>query len=1056
MVNKLEAQRPLVTVTLLGDWAVVSEDWPIVFTSTKGQALLIYLALTGRPHTRLALASLLWPEKQDKDALANLRQAIYALRRTLPDLVIATRERVGLHPDRSMTIDVQRFERYARDGLAGDVEALCNAADCYRGDLLHGFFVEDAEPFEEWLRGERERLHRTAFQVLQLVTTYFVDQRATRRGIPYAEQLLGLEPWHEEGHYQLMQLLAWSGQTQAALAQYEQCRHVLATELNTQPSAKVETLVDALRQGQIMGAPQPIRYQPTAQDGTIADPVGRAFPTHAPHSTTNLSRAPRQHRDFTAMATEATPDLSIPDAQGSKNVAAGTDPTGVSPPHNLPHHLASLIGRSQEITALCTAIMPSPATRSAGARVTTQRLLTLVGPGGVGKTRLAQQVGSTVLTNFRDGVWFVDLAILPAPSLILQAIADLLAIRDEGALPLLDSLCARLTGKSLLLIWDNCEHLAPGCAALAEELLNHLPQLQILATSRQPLHTFGERLFAVPPLSLPDEQAQMDVATLLDYAGVRLFVERAATVVPGFALTAKNCHAIVEICRWLDGLPLAIELVAARTRVLTVEQIVEQLRNAPTAQLHLGANGRQAASARHRTLRSLIDWSYQLLPHAEQLLLQRMTVFVGSSTYATVLQICAKGATDDVSAVPHEQLIEPWQILDLLDGLVDKSLVVAEQSDTVVRYRLLESIRQYALEKLIAAGDEKRINDRHLQFYVHFAETVAAQFRTMPRATWLARIRAELENVRGALNWAYRSHAAAAGLRISNAMGHYWFTQGLHRESIRWIEQLLAVSDQPLPDQLRLATLSNLGFTYWWVLEDYQKAISLLQEILKLASTLGDQMRIEKTLNDLGGIATRRHDYATARQHLSQSRALSAQSGNQNNYAWSQILLGETAMGEGDEHAATDAFQQAAAVLRRLNARNLLAYPIRRLGQLAQQQGAYQRALTYYRESLLLNYTMTEPEGTCASLVSYARLFVVLGKWQYAIRLCAAVDTAMRVAQLRLPFVERHHYAELCAELQQMVGENEFTAAWAEGAFPLLDSAVAAVQQWEREITLQD
>lgn len=1057
----------MVTLNLLGTFQLLLHEKPIILTSAKAQALLVYLALTRRSHSRLALSALLWPEKSDAEARTNLRQALYAIRRLLPGLLVTSRETIGLAIDKVGEIDAHRFEDQARFGLAGDIDALRRAAQLYQGDFLEGFHVDNAATFEEWMLLTKEQLHKLAFQVLQQITAYYVANQDSSHGLRFAEQWLHLAPWHEEAHYQLMQLLAWSGQRQAALAQFSRCQQLLAHEFGTEPSTKTLDLAHAIQQGQVKSITQPIGYISASRSATTAMPEMAASNATSQSTRVENEVSGTHRREARSSQDRASQHRSLHNSpsqdQSSKSISSHR--LG-----NLPHYLSSFVGRSSELAELHKAILP-PRHRDSryhesanDDEITIQeafspeatggkRLVTLVGPGGVGKTRLALRLAAELQPHFPHGIWFIDLATVRDVASIPQVVADILDIHENPETTLLDTLCTHLANKAMLLLLDNCEHLIKGCAVFVQQLLGATSAIQVITTSREPLYIHEEMRFPIAPLRLPTTTTATEKPTaLLRYEGIRLFVDRATAISPNFALTEQNQAAVITICRMLDGLPLATELVAARTRLLTVEQIAEHLCAEPMAQLRLAAQVRSDRQPRHRTLRSLIEWSYQLLPPAEQLLLQRLTVFVGSFSFAAVEQICV----DDRSRTTAPALITREGILDYLEGLVDKSLVMVEPVGSRMRYRLLEGIHQFALEKLIESGEEAHMRTRHLHFYVQAMEMVEAERTTLPWATWRLQVQAEMENIRSALTWATTSSNVELGLRLTNAVGDYWFTQGYHRESTHWIEQFLAITDETIAPCLRLRALSNLEFTYWWILEEYTKAQQLQQEALRLAQELGDQSQVEKMLNNLGGVAVRTGDYGEARAYLHQSLALSAESGHEINHAWSYILLGETANAEGDYEQAKSYFEEAVRWLRPVNAHNLLAYPVRRLGQLAQRRQDYRNAVDNYRESLQINAEVGQLDGKCASLVSYALLWTELDEFNLAIRLCAVVNSTLHSEQVRLPFFERSPFTEMVKRLETEVGHETFSALWQTGSTMSIADAMDAIETWQRSKRIHD
>jgi predicted ATPase len=361
-------------------------------------------------------------------------------------------------------------------------------------------------------------------------------------------------------------------------------------------------------------------------------------------------------------------ETSLPSASGSY------------PHHNLPLQLNSFVGRGREMAEIETLLAD-------------RRLLTLTGPGGSGKTRLALAVTSEVAEWFGDGVWLVELASLSDPDLLPQAVASVLGVRETPSAPLVDALVAYLEPRNVLLVLDNCEHLIEACASLAEALLRRCPDLRVLATSREALGVAGETLFAVPPLTLPDPHRPSGVEGLPRYEASRLFVERARAVKPDFSLSEENAMAIAQICYRLDGMPLAIELAAARIRVLSVEQISTRLDDS----FRLLTGGGRSMLARQRTLRATMDWSYGLLDPQEKELFRRLAVFAGGFTLGEAEAVCAGEG------------LGRGEVLDLLTSLVDKSLVLVAERDGEARYRLLETVRQYASEKLDRAGEHDAV-----------------------------------------------------------------------------------------------------------------------------------------------------------------------------------------------------------------------------------------------------------------------------------------------------------------------------------------------------------
>ncbi len=449
---------------------------------------------------------------------------------------------------------------------------------------------------------------------------------------------------------------------------------------------------------------------------------------------------------------------------------------------NLPIPLSSFVGREREIAQV-------------GQLLTRSRLVTLMGAGGSGKTRLAIQVATSLMGAFREGVRWVDLSSLTDEGLISHSVAQALGVRELTGEPLLETLSSYLYPREVLLVLDNCEHLVNACAQLAVSLLSAAPRVKILATSREALHISGESAWHLPTLSVPEAGPLPPVAELEQYEAIRLWTERAGAVKSDFALTPRNARAVAQICQRLDGIPLAIELAAARIKVLSAEQIAAHLDD----RFHLLTDGSRTALPRHQTLRALIDWDYGLLSDKERTLLRRLSVFAGGWG----LEAAESVASDESETVARSE------ILDLLGRLVDKSLVEAEERVGEARYRMLETLRQYAYEKLGQAGETRLFASRHLVYLADLAEKADSKMRGGEQLAWFDRVETEHDNVRAALAWAHE-HDPRAGLKLSSSLGRFWLLRGHLSEGSDWTHRLLSrAGDCPLP--MRAKALCRLA-----------------------------------------------------------------------------------------------------------------------------------------------------------------------------------------------------------------------------------------------------
>jgi predicted ATPase/class 3 adenylate cyclase/DNA-binding CsgD family transcriptional regulator len=553
--------------------------------------------------------------------------------------------------------------------------------------------------------------------------------------------------------------------------------------------------------------------------------------------------------------------------------------------NNLPDQLTTFVGRGEELAQLRRAIGET-------------RLLTLTGAGGAGKTRLALQLAADLLERFPDGVWWVDLAPVSDPQLVGEMLAGVLGVRPLPGITMLEACANHLASGQALVALDNCEHLLSGCAEVAEGLLHACSELVVIATSRTPLGVPSETDWRVPPLSLPPAERRRDTFEAVgQFDAVRLFIERARKARPNFTVTNDNAPAVAEICQELDGLPLAIELAAARVRMMSVEQIADGLGD----RFHLLTGGTRTVLPRHQTLRASVDWSHELLGDAERTLLRRVSVFAGGFTLDLGEAVCA------------DQSLERVAVLDVLTSLVDKSLVVAEERPSVVRYRLLETVRQYALERLLDAGEADSVRDRHRDAMLELAETTAPKLHGPGQREWLEVLDGEAANLTVALD-----HAAATdgeqALRLAVALTFWWRLRGLLRAGERGFTRALDAAD-PAPSSLRAYALWGGGFLAAFM-GDFAAALARFEDARAVAEEVGDSAALAHAL---GGQAFLRllPDPAGARQLQERVYRLAQASGDlwdmmysKLNIGWSHILCGHPDVGEPELEDAVPLIEQ--------------------------------------------------------------------------------------------------------------------------------------------------
>jgi predicted ATPase/DNA-binding CsgD family transcriptional regulator len=771
--------------------------------------------------------------------------------------------------------------------------------------------------------------------------------------------------------------------------------------------------------------------------------------------------------------------------------------------YNLPAQLTPLIGREQEIQAVCS-LVRRPAVR----------LVTLTGPGGVGKTRLSLQVATELIDEFADGICFVPLAPLRDPDLVASTLAQALGLKETGDQALLDLLQASLQDKRLLLLLDNFEQVVAAAPRLSD-LLANCPHLKILVTSRAVLHLRGEHEFPVPPLALPDFTHLPESEALSQYAAVALFLERARAVKPDFELTPANTRAIAEICIRLDGLPLAIELAAARSKLLPPQALLARLRH----RLHVLTSVARDVPLRQQTLRHTLAWSYDLLDAQEQQLFRRLSVFVGGYTLEAV-----EGLYTALGEMPAN-------VLDGMASLIDKSLLQQiEQDGEEPRLVMLETIREYGLEALSASGEMESIRQAHAEYYLRLAERAELELGGPQQAAWLEQLEREHDNLRVALQWSLEpaedeksGQRSETALRLGGALYMFWWTHGHWSEGRTFLERALAASEgAPAPIQAKAlyaaASLSfiqshyeraealtskslplyrelgdqrGIALSLWvlgniaWVRGDTAKARSLLEEALALFKEVDDKEYVAYSLFSLGLLASSQGEYARAcalyeeslaffreiehkrgiahslsqlaqalfvsqgdqarvRSLLEECLALSREVGFKEGIAASQCLLGQLALGQGDLVTAHSQVEQSVVLYKEMGHRHGTAESLSALGRVFAAEGDYAAAQALYEESLALSGALGEKWLIASCLVGVGEVVAAQHKLAWAAQLWGAADALRDALGVPIPPIERADYERSLSAARVHLGERAFAAAWAQGRDMTPQQALAA------------
>jgi predicted ATPase/DNA-binding SARP family transcriptional activator len=727
---------------LLGQFEVELDGKRLTIPSRKAQSLFAYLVINaGKAHRRERLAGLLWPDSLEDTARSNLRHELWRLRKAFQggsDPYILTDDlTITFDAKSEYVLDVFNLESIAPDASTKD--ELVKALSVYQGELLPGFY-------EEWVFLERSRLSGIFEAKISRLLDILQSESQWTEVLEWGMRWVTLSLWPEPAYRALMTAYANTGDLSKAVTTYEHFVQGLQKDLGLKPSEQTQALNKRIKNG-------------WKQEGN----------------------------------TDTTVHLNQPANMAVKAVST-TYPLPKVRRSNLPKPMTNFIGREKEIEQVAGLI-------------TTTRLVTITGPGGVGKTRLAIQVAGKLVPQFRDGAWWIELAALSMPNIPLkreygvselrrgeygeadplaQVISKALRIPETPSLSPMEEVIEYLTEKEILIVLDNCEHLVEACAILVSRLISECPNVNILATSREMLGVPGERSWLLPPLSLAGKEASDDRMNNTQSEAVTLFIARTTDVFPGFKPSELDLSIIARICLRLDGIPLAIELAAARMNLLSPQEIATRL----DRRFSLLTGGQRMALPRHQTMLAAIEWSYALLSQSEQILFRRLSIFTGSFTLEAAEAICSgEGISDD-------------EVLTLIGRLLGKSLLTVEPAvqygKMATRYRLLDTIRRYGLIKLDDANETFQLNTRHADYYVHLVEATAPRLFLPNQAYWYKFLQVEYVNIRAVIEWSIESDQPESALRIVGTFFWFWVLLGF-REGLDLASRAL---DLPSSHQL--------------------------------------------------------------------------------------------------------------------------------------------------------------------------------------------------------------------------------------------------------------
>ncbi|MFF0814198.1 protein kinase [Rhodococcus sp. NPDC003318] len=772
-------------------------------------------------------------------------------------------------------------------------------------------------------------------------------------------------------------------------------------------------------------------------DDDLSGLIGRAMardPSDRP-SVTDLAdelRRIQSHRglptDEMALRTASLldqPASPVPLTTG-RSPAARPEPRHVAPTGRIPQELSSFVGRRAELSEARTAL-------------STSRLVTLSGVGGVGKTRLAIRTATAARTDFPDGIWMIELADLHSDALVADLVADTLGLSRQGGMPATDCLVDYLSSRKSLLVLDNCEHIVLAVAELTAALLRSSPDLRVLATSREALGVSGEAVLVVPPLAVPGPDSAPPPEGAAGFDAIALFVERAAAALPGFALTADNAADVTGICRRLDGLPLPIELAAARLRVMSPHQILERLRD----RYALLTQGNRSAPSRQQTLRWCIDWSYDLCTADEQAMWARTSVFAGSADLDAAEYVCGSplGADPGQQAPGH-----PDDLLDLLTALVDKSVVIREEAGGSVRFRMLETVREYGNDKLDASGDTTELRRRHRDWYLRLALEAEAAWIGPTQPEWITRLDLEQPNLREALAWCLDDDGPRSGaaLEFVSALQPFWFAHGRITESTLWLDRALSRAAGPETDRALLAKALYRGCSMNDVVSATEAGDLYADEARRLAVDTTDVLTLARLRFAEGLHAMFRGELASAREFFGEALSGFHTAGDVYERVVALLSLGWANELSGDDRGALQCHEEVLAICEQYDESSYRSHALWGSALARWHLGERDRALGLLAECLQLARSRRDPLLAASGIETLAWIVSAEGS---AERAAILMGTAQRLsrdvgsAPGLFPTLAAHH--DDCIHVTRTaLGADAFATATRRGEALDLDTGV--------------
>ena len=982
----------MLEVTLLGRFEVRQDGKRLTIPTRNAQSLFAYLLLNaGQAQRRERLAGLLWPDSSEENARSNLRHELWRLRKAFEEsgesYFLIDDLSLSFNPFSPYDLDVRNLESGPIEGSTAD--DLTTALSVYHGELLPGFY-------DEWVLAKRDRLHALfEAKMARLLELLQADGRWAEV-LEWSLRWIEVGQWPEPAYRALMSAYANSGDISKAVATYERLALGLKKDLAAKPSEQTQALYGRLKTGwKPQARPTSLVIQPAV--GAVEPSVSNVLP-------------PRMRRS------------------------------------NLPRPLTSFIGREKEI-------------QQVERLVSKARLVTITGSGGVGKTRLAIKVAAALAIQFRDGVQWIELAalslvkpsrkresgdfkgsrgVLSGVDLVAQTVAKALRVPESPGAPILEGVLEQLRDRRLLLVLDNCEHLIAACAALTERILEDCPEVSVLATSREALGVPGEKAWLLPSLSLPKPDRTSEFIGIPQSEAVSLFVERTTDLLPAYQPDEAEAATIVQICRRLDGIPLAIELAAARMNLLSAGEIAGWLDH----RFNLLTAGNRTALPRHQTLRAAIEWSYDLLNQDEQALFRHLSIFAGSFTLEAAQAVCG------------DEEIQSDEILTLLGRLLDKSLLQVDPSlrDTglATRYRFLDTICSFGRLKLEEAGEARRMRDQHAAYFVRLVEAAGPELLLSNQEIWYKLLQAENDNIRAVIEWSAEGDQAESALRIVGALLWFWWSHGSIHEGLDLALKALALPSAGLFPGYRARALNTAGYIQW-TLGDIISARQSLDEALAILIKSNDETSMVWLKQSLGLVLASEGQYDLADAALQDAVTIARKLGDLTKSSFSLAFMGDNALQQGDRPKAERVYEESADLLRSLGNKLFVAYPLRRLGYFALERDDFLQARIYFLESLALNREGGDWRGVAACLTSFAALALHEDDPVLAARLFGAVESHLESLSINLLYLDQIELSKIGNKLSNALDEATFQTAVTEGWELSIEQAIELAGQWPGE-----